>query len=174
MATALTGETIRSTVETFVFTPFRQPEILPTVLPIVLGAIVIELYFGKYSREELGWNTSVGNAVIWATTGITLLMTTSMTQQEKYAAYALVGIGGLVGYMDFFHKWPDTIAFVVSSSGIVYTLAYIAVIMIKTSMPINQTTMKGAAAFFIGINVVFKIIQAMEVSRDARGVNFNR
>lgn len=167
-------ETIRGTIETLVYTPFKQPEILPTVLPLVLGAIVIELYFGKYTKEELGWNTSVGNAVIWATTGITLLMTTQMTQQEKSAAYILIGIGALVGYMDFFHKWPDTVAFIVSSSGIVYTLAYIAVILIKTSTPINSTTMKAAAIFFIGVNVFFKVIQSLETPRDRYGLNFNR
>jgi hypothetical protein len=166
-------ETVRSVIETFIYTPLEQPELLPTVLPLVFGAVVIELYFGKYTQEELGWNTSVGNAVIWATTGITLLMTTSMTQQERYAAYGLIAVGAFVGYMDFNHKWSDSVAFIVSSSGIVYTLAYIAVIMIKTSMPVNATTMKGAAIFLVGVNVVFKVIQSMETSRDTPGVQFN-
>lgn len=167
-------ETIRSIFEQFITTPIEQPEILPTVLPLIMGAVIIELYFGKYEREELGWNTSVGNAVIWATTGITLLLTTEMAQQEKFAAYSLIGIGGLVGYMDFYHKWPETVAFIVSSSGIVYTLAYIAVIMIKTSMAINPVTMKAAALFFIAVNIGFKIIQGMETPRDNYSIGFNR
>jgi hypothetical protein len=160
-------ETIRSIFEQFLVTPINQPEILPTVLPLIVGAVIIELYFGKYTREELGWNTSVGNAVIWATTGITLLMTTEMNQQEKFAAYALIGIGGLVGYMDFYHKWPETVAFIISSSGIVYTLAYIAIIMIKTSMTFNPVTMKAAAIFFVAVNIGFKIMQGMESSRSS-------
>jgi hypothetical protein len=169
-----TSLTVEEAIKTFIFTPMRQPELLPTVLPLVLGAVVIELYFGKYTQEELGWNTSVGNAVIWATTGVTLLMTTEMTQNERFAAYGLIAVGGFIGYMDFYHKWSDTVAFVVSSSGIVYTLAYISVIMIKTSMPVNQTTVKAAAVFLVGVNVVFKVVQSLETSRDQTGVDFNR
>ena len=166
--------TVEETLETIVFAPIRQPELLPTVLPLVVGALVIEMYFGKYTTEELGWNTSVGNAVIWATTGITLLMTTEMTQQEKFAAYGLIGVGGFIGYLDFYHKWSDTIAFVVSSSGIVYTLAYVAVILIKTSLPVNMTTAKAAGIFIVAVNIGFKIMQGMETPRDRRGVSFNR
>lgn len=159
-------ETIINIFEAFLVTPVQQPDILPTVLPLIMGALIIELYFGKYEKEELGWNTSVGNAVIWATTGITLLLTTEMAQQEKFAAFGLIAIGGLVGYMDFYHKWPETVAFIVSSSGIVYTLAYIAVIVIKTSMPINSTTLKAATFFFVAVNIAFKILQGLETSRD--------
>ncbi|MEF8880770.1 MAG: hypothetical protein V5A72_02995 [Candidatus Nanohaloarchaea archaeon] len=165
-------ETVQGTVETLVFAPLRQPDLLPTVLPLIVGALVIELYFGKYTSEELGWNTSVGNAVIWATTGINLLLTTEMTQQESYVAYGLISLGGIIGYMDFFHKWPDTVAFVVSSSGIVYALAYVAAIMIKTPLSVTNVTLKGSLAFLIGINVIFKIMQSMETSRET-GFNYS-
>jgi hypothetical protein len=170
----MNDQTVRGTIETLVLTPFRQPEILPTVLPLIFGALIIELYFGKYETEELGWNSSVANAVIWTTTGITLLLTTSMTQQERFAAYILIGIGALVGYMNFYHKWPDTVAFIVSSSGLVYTLAYISVIVIKTSTPINRVTLEAAAIFFIAVNVLFKLIQGFETPRDRGLGSLNR
>jgi hypothetical protein len=168
----MNDQTVRGTLEALIFTPLRQPDIIPTVLPLILGALIIELYFGKYEKEELGWNSSVANAVIWATTGLTLLATTQMTSQERLAAYALIGVGGFVGYMDFYHKWPETVAFVVSSSGIVYTLAYIAVIMIKTSTPINQVTLEAAAIFFVAVNIGFKLLQGFETPRDT-GLRFN-
>jgi len=165
-------QTIEEIIKSFILTPVKQPEILPTVLPLILGAIVIELYFGKHEREELGWNTAVGNAIIWVTTGVTLLMTTSgLNQGEKFAAYTLIGLGIIVGYMDFYHKWSDQIAFLVSSSGIVYTLAYIGVILIKTSTPINQATLKASAIFFIATMISFKIIQGMETSQDPYKLN---
>jgi hypothetical protein len=173
MATLLAEQhTLVEILKSFVLTPIEQPEILPTVLPLILGAIVIELYFGKHEREDLGWNTAVGNAIIWVTTGVTLLMTTpGLNQGERIAAYILMGLGVFVGYMDFYHKWRDQIAFLVSSSGIVYTLAYIGVILIKTSTPINTTTLKASAIFFLSTMAVFKIIQSMETSQDPYSLN---
>jgi uncharacterized membrane protein YecN with MAPEG domain len=164
------GTTLTAALENFVITPFQSSEILTSVLPLVVGAIVIELYFGRYKQEELGWNTSVGNAVIWGTTGLNLLLTTEMNQNETLAAFSLLGLSLLIGYMDFFHKWPDTIAFVVSSSGIVYTLAYIVVVMAKTSMPVSTTSMKAAGILFVAVNIGFKLMQSMEPSRSNPGI----
>ena len=166
-----TEQTVQEVLRSFILTPVKQPEILPTVLPLILGAFVIELYFGKHTKEDLGWNTSVGNAIIWVTTGVTLLMTTEMTRPETYAAFSLIAVGVFVAYMDFYHKWSETVAFVVSSSGVVYTLAYIAVILIKTSTPINQTTLKASGIFFVATMVGFKLLQGFETSEDDYGLN---
>jgi len=159
-------------MEQFVRAPLENPDLLPSVLPIVAGAIVIELYFGKHKQESLGWNTSVGNAAIWMTTGVTILMTeTGLSQPELQATYALIGVGAFVTFMDFFHIWPSTVAFIVSSSAMVYTLAYTLVVVIKSSMVIDQTTLKAAALFFIAVNIAFKVIQFFE-SDDDSSMNF--
>jgi hypothetical protein len=137
---------------------------------LIIGVFVIELYFGKHENEELGWNTAVGNSISWMSTGIILLITTETSPQERYATYGIIGAGALLGYLDFYHKLSDTVAFIVSSSGIVYTLAYISVIMIKTSMPVNMTTLKAAAIFTVAVNIGFKIIQSIETSQDPYSV----
>ncbi|QGA80557.1 hypothetical protein [Candidatus Nanohalobium constans] len=166
------SQTVQEVLKSFILTPIKQPDILPTVLPLILGGLVIELYFGKHTREDLGWNTSVGNAIIWVTTGVTLLMTTpSLSRMEEYAAYSLIGTGIFIGYMDFYHKWSETVAFVVSSSGVVYTLAYIGVILIKTSTPINEVTLKASGIFFVAAMVGFKLLQSMETPQDDFALN---
>jgi len=152
-------------IEVFVLTPFENPEIVPTILPLVAGFVVIELYFGKHKSEELGWNTAVGNAVIWVSTGVSLYMTETLSTPELYATGALIGLGLLVGYMDFFHKWSATMAFMVSSAGVVYTLAYILVVLVKTDLPLTQETFETSLIFFVVINVVFKVIQMLEIDQ---------
>lgn len=159
-------QTVRTALETMVTAPMNNPELLPTLLPIIFGGVVIELYFGKFSKESLGWNTSVGNAIIWVTTALTLLMTTQLTSGERMAAYALLFVGIFVSYMDFFHKWPETIAFIVSSSGIIYTAAYIIVILIKTDIPLNPATLKASGIFFLAIMSFFKLVQLLETPAD--------
>lgn len=160
------SQTLSDIMEQFVRAPIENPELLPSILPIVAGAIVIELYFGKHKQESLGWNTSVGNAIIWVTTGLNLYMTETLTQPEFYATAGLVGLGLVVGYMDFFHKWSSTVAFLLSSSGIVYTLAYILVIVVKTDLTLDQHTLKAGAVFFVVTNVAFRVLQGFETDQD--------
>lgn len=165
------GDSVEQILREIVFAPLNHPELLPGLLPLIGGAIVIELYFGKHSEEELGWNTSVGNAVIWVTTGLNLLMTTALDPQERMATYSLIGVGGLVAYMDFFHKWSSGIAFRISSSAIVYTLAYVLVIMVKTSIPVTAESLKAAAIFVVGANIGFRSLQGFETSeKDNTGI----
>lgn len=167
----ITQEVINRT-EYFARVPMDNQEMLPTLLPLIAGAVIMELYFGKHKQESLGWNTSVANAAIWMTTGATMLITeTGLSQPELYAVYALIGVGGFVTFMDFFHIWPSTVAFIVSSSAMVYTLAYTLVVVIRSGFPIDQTTLKSAAVFFIGVNVTFKVIQAFETDDDSN-INF--
>ena len=167
----ITQEVINRT-EYFARVPMDNQEMLPTLLPLIAGAVIMELYFGKHKQESLGWNTSVANAAIWITTGATMLITeTGLSQPELYAVYALIGVGGFVTFMDFFHIWPSTVAFIVSSSAMVYTLAYTLVVVIRSGFPIDQTTLKSAAVFFIGVNVTFKVIQAFETDDDSN-INF--
>lgn len=167
----LTQEVFNRT-EFFLRVPLDNQEMLPTLLPLMAGAILMELYFGKHKQESLGWNTSVGNAAIWMTTGITILMTeTGLSQPEMRATYALIALGGFVTFMDFFHIWSSSVAFIVSSSAMVYTLAYTLVVVIKSSIAVNQTTLKAAALFFILINLGFKLIQLFETDQDS-GLDF--
>lgn len=160
------SQTLMDLMERFVMAPVENPELLPSVLPLIAGAIVIELYFGKHKRESLGWNTSVGNAIIWVTTGLNLYLTETLTQSELYATAALIGLGAFVAYMDFFHKWSSTVAFVLSSSGIVYTLAYLLVVIVKTDLVPDQRTLTAAAVFFLVVNICFKLVQGFETDQD--------
>lgn len=147
--------------------PIDNPEILPNVLPLVMGLVIMELYFGKHKEESLGWNTAVGNAVLWTSTGLSLYLTAELTQIQLYMVYGLIAIGGLVVYLDFFHKWPSTIAFVISSSAIIYSVAYILVIVVKSPMPMEPLTYQAGALAFIAINTLFMFIKGLEKDADS-------
>lgn len=152
--------------------PIENPEILPNVLPLVMGLVIMELYFGKHKEESLGWNTAVGNAVLWTSTGLSLYLTAELTQIQLYMVYGLIAIGGLVVYLDFFHKWPSTIAFVISSSAIIYSVAYLLVIIVKSPMPMEPLTYQAAALAFIAINGVFMFIKGLEKDADSFSSKF--
>ena len=158
-------------VTVFLREPVNNPEMLPNVLPLVLGLVVMELYFGKHKKESLGWNTAVGNSILWISTGVSLYMTSTLGQVQLYLVYGLIGLGVFVAYMDFFHKWPSTVAFVISSSAIIYTVAYMLVIVVKTGLPMDMITYQAAAVFFVAVNVVFNFIQGLENDADPFGTD---
>ncbi len=152
--------------------PVDNPEILPNVLPLIMGLVIMELYFGKHKEESLGWNTAVGNGVLWTSTGISLYLTAELTQMQLYLVYGLIAIGGLVVYLDFFHKWPSTVAFMISSAAVIYSVAYILVIIVKSPMPMEPLTYQAAALAFIAINVGFMFIKALEKDADSFSSRF--
>ncbi len=147
----------------FVLAPVSNPELLPSLLPIMLGAFIIELYFGKHKTEVLGWNTSVGNSIIWVSTGLNLLLTEAIDSTiELYVSYFILGMGILVGYMDFFHKWSEAVAFRASSADVIYPLAYVTIVIVKTGIPADESTIKAAVGFIIGSILFFHLIRGLE------------
>lgn len=143
--------------------PLNNPEIIPGVMPLVLGALILELYFGKHKDEKLGWNTAVGNSIVWLSTGISLHMTETIgTTQELYATYFVIGLGLFTGYLNFFHKWKSDLAFLASSTTIVYSIAYVTTVVIKTKIPPDQLTMQAGLAFIIAVEIIFKFFRLFE------------
>lgn len=160
------GQEVMLGVKEIILAPLNHPDMIPTLLPIILGGVVLELYFGKYTEENLGWNSSVSNSVIWISTGLTLLLTADITSFiGKAVSYFLIGLGLFTGYMNFFHKWSSTVAFIASSSGVVYSIAYVSVVIIKSGMPVNQLTLQSAAIALGGIGLGFQIIKFFEPSK---------
>lgn len=158
--------TVDRALEIFVKAPLNDSNLALSLLPIVAGAMVMELYFGRYTEEELGWNTAVGNSIIWLTTGVTLFTVFASTPGEKNAALGLIALGLFFGIMDFTHKWPDYIAFFVSSSGIVYSITYAVTILVRTDLEVDAVSLRAAALFIVGSNIVFKIIELVEPSKN--------
>jgi len=148
------------------FAPANYPDLVPVILPLVVGALVIELYFGKHEDEELGWNTSVGNSVLWFSTGLTILLTTELRTNELYAVLGLMGFGALIGYMNFYHKWSPMIAFRASSAGVIYTVAYLITVLTKTPIPVDAVTAQAAAIFMLVSIVLFKLLQRLETPQN--------
>ena len=155
--------TILSLMRQFALAPIEHPEIISSVLPLILGAVIIELYFGKHKQEVLGWNTSVGNAVIWISTGINLLINSTLESAlEQAVVYFILLTGLFIAYMDFFHKWKPAVAFRVSTPDIIYPLGYVTVVIVKTDVPINDITLKAAIAFIATSFVIFRVMRFFE------------
>ncbi|WEL19299.1 hypothetical protein [Candidatus Nanohalococcus occultus] len=172
---AFQNPTVESRIIEFATAPLNNPELLSSLLPLILGAFVIELYFGKHTNEELGWNTSVGNAVIWISTGLNLYLTGALdTELERLATLVVLGVGSFMGYMNFFHKWSESWAFRLSSADVIYPLGHVTVVVVKTGIPVDDVTLKAGGVFVLLTIVGFRILRAFETpANDGLNMNFN-
>lgn len=157
--------------------PAQHTALIPSLLPIFLGLAIIELYFGRYQFEELGWNSAVSNSVLLIATGVTLIMRLNLldlppTGARAVAAYGILGLGLVILLLNFYHVWPAEVAFNVSSGFTAYTTVYIVLAAVHQELPLDGNTAAAGLAVFALFYVVFKLVKRS--MRTARPDRFER
>ncbi len=164
-------------LEEIVYTPLTNPEILWTILPLLGIAFFIELYFGRYKTEELGWNTAFGNTIslLWVTTALFRFMyemhgtavfsgwnftgnTTPMILIYVLGLWSL-----LLAISNFFHILPKQVSFFFSSTIPVNVSAVVTTVLVIGQFQIDRVTMTAALILYIGLAILFAAIQAIVI-----------
>lgn len=158
-------------------TPMTNPNILWTILPLLGIAFFIELYFGRYKTEELGWNTAFGNTIslLWVTTALFRFMYETygnmVFTEWNFAGntptmlliYAL-GLWSLVlAISNFFHILPKQVSFFVSSTIPVNVSAVVTTVLVIGQFPINRVTLTAALILYLALAIIFATIHALVV-----------
>lgn len=146
--------------------PVDNPAFVPSLIPIFVGLTVMELYFGRYKDEHLGWNSAVSNATLLITTALTLLYETGVMathiNPQYVVAYGILVIGTGILVLNFYHLWPAELAFNLSSSFAAYTTAYIAIAIVYGHIPVNGWTLVAATAVMATFYLLFATLQHVE------------
>lgn len=146
--------------------PFSNPELIPSIIPLAIGFILIELYFGRYKNEEMGWNSAVGNTTLLISTSLMLFysmfMGNSFTNIKILVATTILGIGTLILILDFFHIASAQVAFAISSPFVIYFLTYGAIAIFYAGMPLNLNTLAAFGILFGAIFGLVKLVQQTE------------
>ncbi|MDY6769585.1 MAG: hypothetical protein SVU88_01295 [Candidatus Nanohaloarchaea archaeon] len=168
MPVDIAAATVLARFQALLLFPAEHPDFLPSLIPIFLGLVVIELYFGRYEREPLGWNSAVSNAVLLIATALTLIIRLNLLQAASgpryIVAYSILVLGTVILLLNFYHVWPASIAFSVSSGFVVYTLVYIAIAWVYEELPLDADTTAAAVLVFTGFWVFFTALQHLERS----------
>lgn len=158
-------------------TPLSDPQILWTILPLLGIAFFIELYFGRYKTEELGWNTAFGNTIslLWVTTALFRFMYethgSAIFREWNFAGntptmiliYALGLWSLLLATSNFFHILPKQISFFVSSTIPVNVSAVVTAVLVIGQFHIDRVTLTAAFILYIALAIIFATIQAIVV-----------
>ncbi len=156
--------------------PGKNPEMIWIVVPIVVSLLVMTIYFGRYSKEELGWNTAVGNTLLLVFVGVDLLRTIYNNPHievsievggfdipvKTLVALLVLFQGFALLYANFFHWMPKQIAFFITSALPVNLTAYVAIAVVYSDVPLRWMTVLAAVVLFIVLLVFFKLIKITE------------
>ncbi len=157
-----------------VYTPFTEPNILWTILPLLVTAFFVEMYFGRYRTEELGWNTAFANCIslLWVTTALIRFMYEShgklifetVWTQNTPILILIAGLGLwslMLGICNYFHFLPKSISFLISSTIPVNVTAVLAVVIVIGKFAVDNVTLTAAIIIFICLALIFVSIQAL-------------
>ena len=145
--------------------PLVYKEMLWIIIPLLLTMLLMELYFGRYKYEELGWNTAYGNALVLIFVAVDLFRWLYMNDMLTYLhlknvlAIAVVFEGILLTLINFLHLLPKEVAFGVSSKLPMNFIAYTAVILIYSNIPIDWITLAASILFLVAMAVFIKLVQ---------------
>lgn len=169
------GDLILERVLALLGAPIANPEMIWFVIPLVAITLIMTLYFGLHPKEELGWNTAVGNTVALLFVSIDLMRyiyhATTPPSLENYllhpgqslivAGVALEAL--LLMLANFFHFLPKRVAFFISSTLPVNLMAYVVMAIVYADVPAGDgiTLLASIALFFI-LLILMIFIQVLE------------
>lgn len=147
--------------------PFDYPDMLWIIIPLLLTLFLMELYFGRYKFEELGWNTAFGNSLVLIFVSMDLLRRLYTQNMLAYLnlravlAIAVIFEGVFLVLIGFFHLLPKKLAFGVSAKLPINFIAYISVILVYSTIPIDFITLFASIIFLIGFAALIRGMQIL-------------
>ena len=142
--------------------PFKDVSIWWLLTPIILFWLVLEVYFGMYKRENLGWNTALGNGLnlFWIVVIILKALFTKgsdLFSIDKLIVVVVITVYSIfLIFISFTHKIKEKIFFVFASPTVVYYLSGIAVLWTHGLITINLWVV-------IDLIILYIIILILEV-----------
>ncbi len=143
--------------------PKNNTEALWLLAPLLITVLLIEFYFGRYTKEELGWNTAYANSLVLIFIAAFLFKyiyeNNLWIDTTKMAVMAvLVFIGLALVIIDFLHLIPKKLAFKISSTFPVNFIAYATIILVYSNLPINYITLIAFFILFLAFSIVVWLI----------------
>ena len=155
--------------------PSYNKDMIWIIIPMLTVLFLMELYFGRYRKEELGWNTAVGNSIVLFFVSIDLLRyvyehnydpafwTFVFSNLKGLFVAFIVGLGGVwLLLANFFHLLPKRLAFFISGSLPINVIAYVAIAVVYSDVPFDLITMTAGLILFIILMLTFGLIHWIE------------
>ena len=146
--------------------PLRDLSILWLLAPVVLFWFILEVYFGRYKKESLGWNTALGNGLnlfwIVVISFRALFMDTDLFSIDKLIFVIFITLySAFIILISFTHKVREKIFFLFASPTIVYYLSGIAILWIHDLINIQLWVIIDLIVLYMVILILETILKKL-------------
>jgi hypothetical protein len=162
-----------------IFKPaFVDPSIMWYLGPVFLFWFVLEIYFSKYKKEELGWNTSLGNglSVFWVLIiSMRYLFDNSMENFEWVKFIALITLVLYAMFIiinSFAHKLSSKISFLLASPTATYYLSGVAILWTYGKLDITRWVLIDLVIFY-GVVLLMELVLKKLIKGKDSGFNID-
>lgn len=147
--------------------PSRDLSILWFLTPIILFWLFLEIYFGRFKKEKLGWNSAMGNglSIFWIVIISFRIIFADKPGYFTIGKFIFIIIIGLYAisiiYISFNHRIRKKIPFVFASPTVVYYLSAIAILWINNLIVISRWVMIDLVILFILVLIFEAILKKL-------------
>lgn len=156
--------------------PFIFQDMLWILLPLLTTLVLMQVYFGRYKKEELGWNSAVANSLVLFFVSFNLLSYLHRNEMlilistptdmnlaiiKSFIAIIILLESLLLLFLNFFHVIRGKIAFEISSPLILNYIGIISIIVIYSNIGLGWITLVAAIILFIMLVIFFKIVKLL-------------
>jgi hypothetical protein len=153
-----------------VYAPLDHQNMLWTAIPLFIATLFMTLYFGRYKKEELGWNTAFGNTMVFLFVAISIIREMynqgggtfdSLFASELYTILSIsLMVGGfLLMFFTYFHLLPKKLAFFLFSAPPINVTVYVVMTIVYADVIPDYLTALAGIVLLILILILAKIIQ---------------
>ncbi len=153
--------------------PSAYKEMLWILLPLLATLFVMQIYFSRYKREELGWNSALGNSIVLLFVGAGLVA--HIIRNNLFYFFNKTGISFiktsivllvvlesiLLILTNFFHVTPKTVAYRLSSVLSLNFIAAISIILVYSNVPLDYITLVSSILIFFVLYIFFVVLHIL-------------
>lgn len=149
--------------------PFVNPDMLWIAVPLIVTLIIIEIYFGRYRGEKLGWNSAITNTLVLVFVSLNLFQYifrshpgnffAKMSSTGFFVALLVFVLGVLLFFADFFHWLHKKIAFKISAHLPVNLTAYTAIVIVYNKVPVEWATIVAWLLLILVLAIIFMFVK---------------
>lgn len=171
---ALAANVVLHRFEELVMAPANYPDMLWFSIPLLFAMIMVAFYFGRYQKEELGWNTAFENSMIFLLVSIDIVRR-MYESKEPYTwmnimdnpLYLSITVGLalfslLSMWLVYYHLLPKRFTFFLFSKVPVSIALYVIMTIVYAGVPADWNTIAAGLILFLIAWTVVKIIQMIQ------------
>ena len=160
------GADIWEAFKVIVASPFTDFSVWWYLGPILILWFLLEIYFGKYKKEKLGWNTALGNGVSLTWINIEAMRYLFSLQLGdfwlRFLVLAIVMIYGFfVIYISFTHKFKPAVTYSLAAPTPIYFLSVVVTLWGHGNLTLSLWVLVDLILLFILALLFFIVVKKL-------------